>query len=66
MYHLCKQSRVYDGDPYRGPTSNGMLAEYETLEEAKVAQRDFTESNPVGWNIYNAETKVLVDGYDFF
>lgn len=64
MYHLCKQTRIYDGYPYRGPTSDGMPAEYEKLEEAKNAQADFNERNPVGWNIYYSETGKLVDGVD--
>lgn len=66
MYHLCKQTRVYDGEAYCGPTSNGFPAEYITLEEARAARSDFIKRNPVGWNIYDSETGLLVDGVDFF
>ena len=64
MYHLCKQTRIYDGHPYCGPTSNGMPAQYDTLEEAKKAQAEFNERNPVGWNIYDEDTGKLIDGVD--
>lgn len=64
MYHLYKQTRIYAGHPYWGPTSNGIPAQYETLEEAKQAQAEFNERNPVGWNIYDEETGRLVDGVD--
>jgi len=65
MYHLCKQSRVYNGHPYQGYTSNNIPAEYETFEEAKKARDVFNKSNPVGWNIYDSVSGELVDGIDF-
>jgi hypothetical protein len=65
MYHLFKQTRIYEGRPYCGPTSDGSPAEWKTLAEAKTAQQMFNERNPVGWNIYDAETLKLVDGHDF-
>ena len=61
MFHLFKKSRVYDGTPYRGPTSNYSPAEYVTIEEALSAQKSFTERNPVGWDVYDAKTGELVD-----
>ena len=65
MYHLFKQTRIYEGRPYCGSTSDGFPAEWNTLSEARAAQRMFNERNPVGWNIYDADTGELVDGYDF-
>ena len=38
MFHLCKQSRVYNGLPYCGPTSDGVPAHtlfpYKTMAQA--------------------------------
>lgn len=65
-YHLFKQSRVYQGQPYCGPTSNNIPAKFETIEQAEQAQELFTKSNPVGWNIFEAETGKLINGHDFF
>jgi len=66
MYHICKQTRIYCGQPYCGSTSNGMPAQYKTLEVAKMAQAEFTERNPVGWNIYDKKTGKLVDGIEIY
>ena len=66
MFHLCKQSRIYNGSPYCGPTSGYIPAEYETKEQAIEAQIEFTNKNPVGWNIFDSVTGNLIDGYDFF
>ena len=65
MYHLCEQSRPYDGRPYCGPTSGGKPAEYETYAEALDAKDEFTARNPVGWNIWEVQYR-LVDGEDRF
>jgi len=56
MYHLFKQSRMYTGRPYCGPTSNREPAEYSTLKQARAAKKEFTRWNPVGWDIYDSET----------
>lgn len=60
MFHLFKQTRAYNGDPYWGPTSDYKLASYKTLEAAKIAKLLFQERSPVGWNIFNGETGELV------
>jgi hypothetical protein len=65
MYHLYKQTRIYAGEPYSGPTSDEKPAEYKSLEEAIIAKKEFTERNPVGWNIYNGDTGELVIGFDY-
>lgn len=65
-YHLCKATRIYGGEPYNGPSSNGMNAEAETLEEAKIMADKLNERNPVGWNIWDSETGKIVIGNDFF
>jgi len=52
MYHLVKQTRNYEGRAYCGSTSNNIPAEFQTLEDAKIAQAKFNAKNPVGWVIY--------------
>lgn len=66
MFHLFKQTRAYNGEPYCGPTSDYTPASYKTIEAAKIAKLLFQERNPVGWNIFNAETGEIVSGYDYF
>jgi hypothetical protein len=65
MYHLCKQSRAYEGKPYCGPSSDGIPQEYSLLSIALKAKELLTKRNPVGWNIYDSETGKLVDGQEF-
>ena len=66
MFHVFKQTRLYSGAPYQGPTSNGFPAEYKTLKEAKIAAENFQQRNPVGWNIFDSETGNLIDGVNMF
>lgn len=66
MFHLCKQTRIYTGEPYCGYSSKNIPQEFISLYEAKEAQKELQKINPVGWNIYNAETGELVEGIDFF
>lgn len=63
-YHLFKQTRLYSGEPYQGPTSNYQPAEYDTKEDAIAAAAEFNERNPVGWNVWDTETDTLVYGYN--
>jgi len=65
MYHLCKQTRTYEGEPYCGPTSYNKPAEFKFLADAIAATKTFIIRNPVGWNVYNSVTKELSYGYDF-
>jgi|688.fasta_scaffold1033207_2 hypothetical protein len=66
-YHLCKQSRMYRGEGYDGPTRKSEEPiDIASLEEAKRLQLLYQKRNPVGWNIYDADTEKLVDGLDFF
>ncbi len=55
VYHLVKRSRVYEGLPYCGPSSNNLPAQADTLEAAQKMQAELTARNPVGWDIYVAE-----------
>jgi hypothetical protein len=56
-YHLYKGTRGYDGHAYRGPSSQGEVAEADTLEEAEVWRSQLLERNPgVGWGIYDTQT----------
>jgi hypothetical protein len=64
MYHLFKQTHTYTGDPYCGYTSDNLPAERETLEEAIRLAMEFDKINPVGWNIYNANTGDIVFGVE--
>ena len=63
MFHLCKKSRKYQRQPYAGPTAVAALLPnvFETLEQARDAQALFTKLNPVGWDIYDAETGKKVE-----
>lgn len=65
-YHLCKQTRLYNGQPYCGPTSNGKPAESNSLDRAIRMAKKFNIENPVGWNVYDSVTGLLIDGFDFF
>lgn len=64
-YHLCKQTRVYDGEPYRGPSSNYIPMSFDLFSEALDARDKLQNRNPVGWNIFNADTGELVNGHIF-
>lgn len=73
MYHIFKQTRVYEGEPYCGYTSFNHESgkkeklEFADLEEAKRFIQEYLNIvNPVGWNIWDAETGKLVEGNDFF
>lgn len=61
-YHLCKVTRVYDGEPYCGPTSKGQPAGSDSLEEAVQMAKFFDRVNPVGWNVWDSETGQVVHG----
>lgn len=61
MFHLCKATRLYDGRPYCGFTSQYKPAEFATLEEAKQALDIFQAFNPVGWSIWDADTGKIVE-----
>ena len=73
-YHLEKQTRIYTNEPYSGhstqaiselPGYNGK-AETDSLEEAIAMREKLQKYNPVGWNIWNSETGILVEGLDMF
>jgi hypothetical protein len=66
MYHIIKQTRLYSGHPYCGYSSNNMPMAFSSLEEARRAVRHLQDVNPVGWNIFEAETEKLIDGHDYF
>lgn len=60
-YHIVKRSRVYHGLPYRGPTSCHLPAQTDSLEDARLIASAMTNRNPVGWDIYDSETKERVE-----
>lgn len=60
-YHLCKKSRAYCGSPYNGPSSDYLPAETDSLNKAILLAKELTEKNPVGWDIYDATTKQIVN-----
>lgn len=66
MYHIFKQTRVYNGEPYSGPSSNNMPMAFFSLESARKAASHLRDVNPVGWNIFESETGRLIDGHDYF
>jgi hypothetical protein len=57
MFDVIKQSRLYGDYPYAGPASDGLPMRFDTLEEALAAKKQLTERNPVGWDIYNTQTR---------
>lgn len=65
-FHIFKATREYAGFPYNGHTSDGMNAECDTIEEARIMRDKLQARNPIGWDIYDAETKELVEGFDYF
>ncbi len=71
MFHLCKQSRMYYGYPYSGPSGEAIgkrnePLEFESLDEAIEASKKLNKFNPVGWNVFDSDTRGLVYGIDFF
>lgn len=56
MYHIVKASRAYEGLPYCGPSSKNIPMEFVSLEVAKKWREDLHTFNPIGWEIYCAET----------
>ena len=55
-YHVYKGSRVYEGRPYQGPSSNGERAEADSLEEVIVLVRRLMAANSgVGWNVRDTQ-----------
>jgi hypothetical protein len=65
-FHIEKQTRIYDGEPYCGPSSNYIPLAFASIEEAKRKISLLNEINPVGWNIWNSNTRELVHGINFF
>lgn len=69
-YHLCKQTRVYEGEPYHGHTSESLglvgPAEFDNLEEAIFWSLKFQQYNPVGWNVFDSQTGQCLVGKDLF
>lgn len=55
-YHIFKLSRIYEGRPYCGPTSDGVPAEYNSLTEAKCAADNFLIRNAVGWQVFDSKS----------
>jgi hypothetical protein len=61
VYHLCKTSRLYIGNPYYGLSSNGQAAQSRTLEGARFLKEIIDGRNPVGFDIYDAESHAKVE-----
>lgn len=60
-YHLYKASRLYEGRPYCGPSSNSQPAEANSLNAARDLQQQLNKINPVGWRIRDTLTGQDVD-----
>ena len=54
-YHIYKASRVYEGRPYSGPTSDGQPAQADQLCEAVKMWSLMCAHNPVGWRIRDTQ-----------
>lgn len=70
-YHLYKQTRIYEGQPYAGYSMEFVRplrdeAASDDLEEAKHMAEALEQVNPVGWNIWDSTTGKLVSGHDMF
>lgn len=61
MYHIIKMSRLYTGNPYSGPSSDGIPLEFKDLADAQKRVLELNITNPVGWDIYDSETGLLVN-----
>lgn len=59
-YHVIKKSRLYEGRGYCGASSRNIPMEFIELFMAEMAVEKLTERNPVGWDIYNANTGKLI------
>ena len=62
-YHIAKATCHYQGNPYQGPSNDNERAECNTLDEARALRLKLIQRNPVGWKIYNAETKQEMPGF---
>lgn len=58
FFHIYKSSRGYDNRGYCGPSSNGELCEFVSLEEARIFREDVLIRNNlgVGWIIIDTRT----------
>lgn len=73
-FHLEKQTRLYVGEPYSGPSCEVIAhlsefagaAESVSIEGAIEMKKLLSKHNPVGWNIWDSETQKLVAGINFF
>ncbi len=64
-YHVCKQTRLYQGFPYAGYSSNDEPCDSDDLDEALALAADLQKRNPIGWNVYDSQTGKLVYGHNF-
>lgn len=63
MYLVVKASRGFDGNPYSGPTmtkAGYASCEFNCIEDARACADAMGYFNPVGFNVYSAETGELV------
>lgn len=68
MFHVIKASRAYTGQPYKGPSLSRagyvnreqLGAEFQDEQNAITCALELTNSNPVGFEVYNAVTKERV------
>lgn len=60
-YHIYKATRVYEGRPYSGPANQGQPAQAEMLCEAVALANKLSQTNPVGWRIWDTLTGQGVD-----
>lgn len=71
-YHVFKQTRIYEGEPYTGYSMELIghvdedKAESDDLKSAIRLARSLQEANPVGWNVFDSTTGKCVHGFDLF
>lgn len=59
-YHIIKSSRLYEGKPYCGASSDHKPAGADDLDDAISLAERMLRNNPVGWDIYNSENGAKV------
>jgi hypothetical protein len=53
-YHIYKGTRSYSGRGYQGASSEGVLCEFDSLEECCEMLKILNSNNPgVGWIIFD-------------
>jgi hypothetical protein len=62
-YHIYKATRLYEGRPYAGPANQGVPAQADVLCDAIALAHKLSQTNPVGWRIWDTLTGHDVDNH---